>query len=138
MFSLSKGLGAPVGSLLCGPRGFIEEARRIRKMFGGGMRQVGVIAAAGLVALEEGPARLPKDHEHARRLAEALAELPGVGDRPRPGRRPTSWSSASLEGRGSSSRISRRGSDRVDEVLTRLRERRRAGRQDQRDAGPAA
>lgn len=78
MFSLSKGLGAPVGSLLCGPAGFIAEARRVRKMFGGGMRQAGVIAAAGLVALDEGPARLPRDHEHARRLAEALSELPGI------------------------------------------------------------
>jgi threonine aldolase len=78
MFSLSKGLGAPVGSMLCGPTDFIDEARRVRKMFGGGMRQAGVIAAAGLVALVEGPARLPRDHEHARLLAEALAELPGV------------------------------------------------------------
>lgn len=78
MVSLSKGLGAPVGSLLCGPQGFVDEARRVRKMFGGGMRQAGVIAASGLVALEEGPARLPRDHEHARFLAEALAELPGV------------------------------------------------------------
>jgi threonine aldolase len=69
MFSLSKGLGAPVGSLLCGPGDFVDEARRVRKMFGGGMRQAGVIAAAGLVALEEGPARLPRDHEHARLLA---------------------------------------------------------------------
>jgi threonine aldolase len=78
MFSLSKGLGAPVGSLLCGPTDFIAEARRVRKMFGGGWRQAGVIAAAGLVALEEGPARLPRDHENARLLAEALAELPGI------------------------------------------------------------
>ncbi len=78
MFSLSKGLGAPVGSMLCGPADFVGEARRVRKMFGGGMRQAGVIAAAGLVALEEGPARLPEDHAHARLLAEALAELPGI------------------------------------------------------------
>lgn len=78
MFSLSKGLGAPVGSVLCGPADFIAEARRVRKMFGGGMRQAGVIAAAGLVALEEGPARLSEDHAHARLLAEALAELPGI------------------------------------------------------------
>jgi threonine aldolase len=78
MFCLSKGLGAPIGSLLCGPRDFIREAHRVRKMFGGGMRQVGVIAAAGLVALRKGPGRLAEDHENAGRLALALAELPGV------------------------------------------------------------
>jgi len=78
MFCLSKGLGAPVGSLLCGTRDFIAEARRVRKMFGGGMRQAGVIAAAGLVALRQGPARLAADHENASRLAHALAELPGI------------------------------------------------------------
>jgi threonine aldolase len=78
MFCLSKGLGAPVGSLLCGSAGFIAEARRIRKMLGGGMRQAGVIAAAGLVALRKGPARLAEDHENAARLAHALAELPGI------------------------------------------------------------
>ncbi|HSN87350.1 MAG TPA: low specificity L-threonine aldolase [Thermoanaerobaculia bacterium] len=78
MFCLSKGLGAPIGSMLCGPRPFIREARRVRKMFGGGMRQVGVIAAAGLVALRKGPGRLAEDHENAGRLARALAELPGI------------------------------------------------------------
>jgi threonine aldolase len=78
MFCLSKGLGAPVGSILCGRGDFIREARRVRKMFGGGMRQVGGIAAAGLVALRKGPARLAEDHENAARLAHALAELPGV------------------------------------------------------------
>jgi threonine aldolase len=78
MFCLSKGLGAPVGSMLCGPRDFIREARRVRKMFGGGMRQAGVIAAAGLIALRKGPGRLAEDHENARRLALVLAELPGV------------------------------------------------------------
>ncbi len=78
MFCLSKGLGAPIGSMLCGPRDFIREARRVRKMFGGGMRQVGVIAAAGLVALRKGPGRLAEDHENAGRLARALAELPGI------------------------------------------------------------
>jgi threonine aldolase len=78
MFCLSKGLGAPVGSMLLGARDFIEEARRWRKLLGGGMRQAGVIAAAGLVALEETPERLPLDHENARRLAEGLAELPGI------------------------------------------------------------
>jgi threonine aldolase len=78
MFCLSKGLGAPVGSLLCGPRSFIVEARRIRKMLGGGMRQAGVIAAAGLVALRKGPARLAEDHAHASHLAHAIAGLPGI------------------------------------------------------------
>jgi threonine aldolase len=78
MFCLSKGLGAPVGSMLLGTRAFVEEARRWRKLLGGGMRQAGVLAAAGLVALEETPARLPEDHANARRLAEGVAELPGV------------------------------------------------------------
>ncbi|HXO20753.1 MAG TPA: GntG family PLP-dependent aldolase [Thermoanaerobaculia bacterium] len=77
-FCLSKGLGAPVGSLLCGGGDFIAEARRVRKMFGGGMRQVGVIAAAGLVALRQGPARLPEDQANAALLARAVAELPGI------------------------------------------------------------
>jgi threonine aldolase len=78
MFCLSKGLGAPVGSMLLGPSDFIAEARRWRKLLGGGMRQAGVLAAAALVALEETPARLHEDQANARRLAEGLAELPGV------------------------------------------------------------
>jgi threonine aldolase len=78
MFSLSKGLGAPIGSLLCGGQEFIREARRIRKMFGGTMRQVGVIAAPGLIALRNGPGWLAEDHENAARLAQALSELPGI------------------------------------------------------------
>jgi threonine aldolase len=78
MFSLSKGLGAPVGSMIVGSRDFIAQARAARKMLGGGMRQAGVLAAAALVALEESPKRLVEDHENARRLAEALAEMPGV------------------------------------------------------------
>jgi threonine aldolase len=78
MFCLSKGLGAPVGSMLCGPKELIGEARRVRKMLGGGMRQAGVIAAAGLVALESMRDRLVEDHENAARLAEGLSELPGV------------------------------------------------------------
>ncbi len=77
-FCLSKGLCAPVGSVLCGSREFIAEARRARKIVGGGMRQAGVIAAAGIVALEQMVDRLAEDHENARRLAEGLAELPGV------------------------------------------------------------
>src|SRR3989454_997769 len=78
MFCLSKGLGAPVGSVLVGSKNFIEEARLVRKMLGGGMRQAGVLAAAGLVALEETPKRLRVDHENARFLAEGLAETPGI------------------------------------------------------------
>lgn len=78
MFSLSKGLACPVGSILCGPRDFIEEARRVRKMLGGGMRQAGVLAAAGLVALETMVERLAEDHARARELAEGLADVSGL------------------------------------------------------------
>ncbi len=77
-FCLSKGLSAPVGSLLVGSADFIERARRFRKMLGGGMRQAGVLAAAGIVALETMVERLKLDHENARLLAEGLAELPGI------------------------------------------------------------
>jgi threonine aldolase len=77
MFCLSKGLGAPVGSILAGPRAFIEKARIYRKMFGGGMRQAGVIAAAGLIALERSPGRLHIDHKNAKRLAAGVATIPG-------------------------------------------------------------
>ena len=76
MFCLSKGLAAPVGSMIVGSGSFIEKARIYRKMFGGGMRQAGVIAAAGLIALEKSPGRLRVDHENARRLAEGIAQLP--------------------------------------------------------------
>jgi len=76
MFCLSKGLSAPAGSLLIGDQDFIEEAWSVRKMLGGGMRQVGILAAAGLVALEEMPSRLEDDHRNARTLAETMAELP--------------------------------------------------------------
>lgn len=78
MFCLSKGLGAPVGSLLCASKEFIVEARRVRKMFGGGMRQAGIIAAAGLVALEDHVERICEDHDVARYLADGLAQIPGV------------------------------------------------------------
>jgi threonine aldolase len=78
MFCLSKGLGAPVGSLLVGSRDFIAAARAVRKALGGGMRQAGILAAAGLIALEQGPARLHEDHANARFLAEGLASIPGV------------------------------------------------------------
>lgn len=76
MFCLSKGLGAPVGSMLCGSTVFREEARVVRKRMGGGMRQAGVLAAAGLVALRDNVERLPEDHRRAARLAHALAEHP--------------------------------------------------------------
>jgi len=77
-FCLSKGLAAPVGSLVCGTRDFIAEARRARKLLGGGMRQAGVLAAAGIVALEEMVERLADDHAHAQKLARGLAEIPGL------------------------------------------------------------
>jgi threonine aldolase len=75
MFCVSKGLGAPIGSLLCGPADLMPEARRLKILFGGAWRQAGIMAAAGLVALEEGPERLSLDHERARRLVEGIAEL---------------------------------------------------------------
>jgi len=77
-FCVSKGLAAPVGSVVCGSAEFIARARRTRKMVGGGMRQAGVIAAAGIVALERMVDRLAEDHANARRLAEGLAKLPGL------------------------------------------------------------
>ena len=77
-FCLSKGLCAPVGSVLCGSREFIRKALRIRKQLGGGMRQAGVLAAAGIVALDEMVERLAEDHEHARILAKGLSQVPGV------------------------------------------------------------
>jgi threonine aldolase len=76
MFCLSKGLGAPVGSMIVGLQAFIDKARVYRKMLGGGMRQAGVIAAAGLIALRNSPQRLHIDHENARFLAERIAEIP--------------------------------------------------------------
>ena len=78
MFCLSKGLGAPVGSMLVGSAELMERARLFRKALGGGMRQAGILAAAGLVALDRGPARLHEDHANARLLAEALANTEGV------------------------------------------------------------
>ncbi len=81
-FCLSKGLGCPIGSVVVGGRGFVDRARRARKLVGGGMRQAGVVAAAGLVALADGPDgmidRLEEDHRNARRLAEAIAGMPGI------------------------------------------------------------
>jgi threonine aldolase len=75
---LSKGLSAPIGSMLAGTAGFIRSARRVRKLLGGGMRQAGIIAAAGIIALEQMVGRLVEDHTNARRLATGLAELPGL------------------------------------------------------------
>jgi len=83
MFCLSKGLGAPVGSLLLGPRDFIEKAHIGRKLLGGGMRQIGILAAAGLIALEETPKILHRDHENARYLAGGLAKIKGVAIDPK-------------------------------------------------------
>ena len=78
-FCLSKGLSAPVGSLVCGSRDFVARARRARKMVGGGMRQAGIIAAPGIVALETMIERLAEDHEHAALLANGLAQIQGLG-----------------------------------------------------------
>ncbi len=81
MFCVSKGLGAPIGSLVCGPAELIREARRLKILFGGAWRQAGIMAAAGLIALEEGPKRLHEDHARARRLAEGIGEVfPGAID----------------------------------------------------------
>jgi len=78
MFTLSKGLGAPAGSILLGPTDFIKEARIWRKRLGGGMRQIGILAAAGLIALDDGPKRLHEDHANARRLADAIGKIQSV------------------------------------------------------------
>jgi threonine aldolase len=78
MFCLSKGLSAPVGSVICGPRDWVEKARKWRKLVGGGMRQAGHLAAAGIVALETLVDRLVEDHQNARTLAQGLKRLPGV------------------------------------------------------------
>ena len=77
-FCLSKGLGAPVGSILVGTKAFIKEARRTRKMLGGGMRQAGILAAAGLIALNEHSTRLEQDHQNAQKLATGLATINGI------------------------------------------------------------
>jgi len=78
IFCLSKGLSAPVGSMVCGTSGFIAEARRARKVLGGGMRQTGIIAGAGIIALEKMMERLKEDHLNARRLAEGITKIPGL------------------------------------------------------------
>jgi len=78
MFCLSKGLSAPVGSMLVGPKDFISYARRLRKALGGGMRQAGILAAAGIIALTEMIERLKEDHKRAKKLASDIAKLPGI------------------------------------------------------------
>ncbi len=111
-FCLSKGLCAPVGSVLCGSEEFIYKARRIRKALGGGMRQAGVLAAAGLIALEQMVNRLAEDHQRAKKLAQCLARIPGlVLDTPEPA---TNMVFASLAGHVTES---------AAQVAARLRER---------------
>ena len=83
MFCLSKGLCAPVGSLLAGKKKFITEARLKRKIMGGGMRQAGILAAAGIIALEGQTLRLAEDHERAKKIARELAKIPGIIIKPR-------------------------------------------------------
>ncbi len=113
MFCLSKGLCSPVGSLLCGSRDFVAEARRFRKMLGGGMRQAGVLAACGIISIEEMTGRLGEDHANARFLAEALAEIPSLSiemdtvqtnmvmlDYSAGGERDVKWLKAALADRG--------------------------------------
>ncbi len=113
MFCLSKGLCSPVGSVLVGPADFIDEARRLRKLLGGGMRQAGVLAACGIISLTEMTARLGEDHANARFLAERLAELPGIEvdmdsvqtnmvllDHSGPGGRDVQWLKGALAERG--------------------------------------
>src|SRR2546430_1457243 len=79
MFCLSKGLGAPIGSMLCGSKDLIRDAKRTRILIGGAWRQAGIMAAAGLIALRDGPGRLHEDHANARRLAEGIADAtPGT------------------------------------------------------------
>jgi threonine aldolase len=82
MLCLSKGLCAPAGSLLAGPKEFVNEARLKRKILGGGMRQAGILAAAGIVALTEQRSRLAEDHERAKYLARSLGEIPGIAVKP--------------------------------------------------------
>ena len=81
-FCLSKGLSGPIGSVVCGSEEFISEARRSRKVLGGGMRQTGIIAAAGNVALDRMVERLSEDHMNARRLAEGISRIPGLSIEP--------------------------------------------------------
>jgi threonine aldolase len=82
MFCLSKGLGSPVGSLLAGPRNLIDKGRLYRKRLGGGMRQAGILAAAGLISLEKMPLRLHEDHANAKLLADGLASIEGIAVSP--------------------------------------------------------
>src|ERR1700704_6060931 len=102
-FCLSKGLAAPVGSVICGSRELIARSRRVRKMLGGGMRQVGVLAAAGLVALESMVERLSEDHDNAKRLAHGLAGVPRV--RLDPGKGQTNIVIFRVDGEGGSAEL---------------------------------
>ena len=95
-FCLSKGLACPAGTMLCGPRPFVERARRLRKMLGGGMRQAGIIAAAGIVALTAMVDRLAEDHQNARALAEGLERVAGL--RVHPARRRTNMVFFEIDG----------------------------------------
>ena len=95
MFCVSKGLSAPVGSLLCGSRSFIDEADRVRKRLGGGMRQAGIIAAAGIVALEKMVDRLAEDHETARLLCAGLESIEGINVQQPP--TPTNFAMVNVE-----------------------------------------
>ncbi len=102
MLAFSKGLGAPVGSVVAGDEQFVTRARRVRKMLGGGMRQAGVIAAAALVALDDGYSHLADDHRRARQLAQRLAQVPGVVATPDPP--PTNMVFVDVAGTGRSAR----------------------------------
>jgi threonine aldolase len=107
MFCLSKGLGAPAGSMLLGSSEFIVEARKVRKALGGGMRQAGILAAAGLIALEKHPSRLHEDHANAQFLAQGLAQVPGI--RIDPAKAPTNILIFDISGTGmDSSEFSRK------------------------------
>jgi threonine aldolase len=105
MFCLSKGLCAPVGSMLVGSKAFMDKARVYRKALGGGMRQAGILAAAGLIALEKMPARLQEDHDNARILAEGLGQIRGI----KIGKTPTNILVFSVSGTGmNTAELSRR------------------------------
>ena len=108
-FCLSKGLAAPIGSVVCGSAAFIQQARRNRKLLGGGMRQAGVIAAAGIVALEQMVERLGDDHANAQRLAAGLSQIPVHRRRPAAARRDSLRSQRGGHQRGAGARGSRHG-----------------------------
>jgi len=119
--SLAKGLGCPVGSLLCGSEEFIHEARRLRKMLGGGMRQAGVLAAAGVYALQHMVHRLAEDHDNARLAAEALAEIPGVHLDPPPDTNMVYFQAEGWQAAALAQRLSAEGVLCFDEPAGRVR-----------------